>query len=453
MGACFDMSKWMLIYKVKYNVYISAFQNTKPGNESLQRELEQLRADHSVLAKELDYHTQKAKQDAVKTNDGYQDNSKLREECENFKQELESLRTVHSTTKQEVAQYKETEKSERQAKTDLEKSVSKLKEDYERLRHELEKQRANYNTAKQELEQYKNKEKLERKANFDMKHREKEKIVGQEQGHSKAMEKLRQHNIQLNEEKDRLLDQINELRNRLSVMAGHKLTDGNPGIADLSDPYRPTNLAERFRQLYDDEWTHAFEELEKHFTNREEDVINILANIIKDVDHFCDRAGRQQFGRLKHYAKLVILEPHYQHDGKEKQPLKCDSSVVMSKAQEEFTDKLLKDFRKSLGILSKTRLVQIFNDVCMSKLMWNNRKIPVLKGLNDFLDRTLELVWMMKIQDPPMEFTWSKEGDKFDKNMYTPYTIRGNTVAQCVWPAVVLHRDGPLMSKGVVQGK
>jgi hypothetical protein len=67
---------------------------------------------------------------------------------------------------------------------------------------------------------------------------------------------------------------------RLSVLAGHKLTDGNPEIADLSDPFRPTNIAEQFRQLYDDEWTCALEELGVSF-EREEEIIDFLACIIK----------------------------------------------------------------------------------------------------------------------------------------------------------------------------
>ena len=42
-------------------------------------------------------------------------------------------------------------------------------------------------------------------------------------------------------------------------MAGTKLTYNNPNIADLSDEKRPTKLAEEFSELYDNEWTDAFE--------------------------------------------------------------------------------------------------------------------------------------------------------------------------------------------------
>lgn len=48
---------------------------------------------------------------------------------------------------------------------------------------------------------------------------------------------------------------------RFSKVAGAKLSDDNSDIADLSDPNRAMKLSERFGQLYDDEWTNAFEAL------------------------------------------------------------------------------------------------------------------------------------------------------------------------------------------------
>uniref|UniRef100_K1RSL5 Uncharacterized protein n=1 Tax=Magallana gigas TaxID=29159 RepID=K1RSL5_MAGGI len=51
------------------------------------------------------------------------------------------------------------------------------------------------------------------------------------------------------------------LLTRLTKIAGSKLTNNNPDIADLNDDNRPTKLAEKFGQLYDDEWTDSMEEL------------------------------------------------------------------------------------------------------------------------------------------------------------------------------------------------
>ena len=49
---------------------------------------------------------------------------------------------------------------------------------------------------------------------------------------------------------------------RLSKFAGAQLVHQNPNIVDLSDKHRPTKLAEIFSELYDNEWTDAFEVFE-----------------------------------------------------------------------------------------------------------------------------------------------------------------------------------------------
>ena len=51
---------------------------------------------------------------------------------------------------------------------------------------------------------------------------------------------------------------------------GLQLADSNPNIADLSDATRPTKLAEMFDNLYDDEYTDAFEELDVEYNNNRE---------------------------------------------------------------------------------------------------------------------------------------------------------------------------------------
>lgn len=72
------------------------------------------------------------------------------------------------------------------------------------------------------------------------------------------------------------------IRYRLSKVAGEKLMDGNPNITDLSDVNRPTNLAEQFRELYDNEWTCAYEELQKTSGMKaEEEIVKKLGKILK----------------------------------------------------------------------------------------------------------------------------------------------------------------------------
>lgn len=63
---------------------------------------------------------------------------------------------------------------------------------------------------------------------------------------------------------------------RLSSVAGEKLRNNNPGIADLSDENRPINLGEKFSQLYDDQWTDAIEHLEEMGYSETEGIRRLL---------------------------------------------------------------------------------------------------------------------------------------------------------------------------------
>ena len=73
---------------------------------------------------------------------------------------------------------------------------------------------------------------------------------------------------------------------RLSAVAGDKLRYNNPGIADLSDEYRPNKLAEKFSELYDNEWTEFYEDLERTGNvettgNTEENIIGQLLQLLQ----------------------------------------------------------------------------------------------------------------------------------------------------------------------------
>lgn len=68
---------------------------------------------------------------------------------------------------------------------------------------------------------------------------------------------------------------------RLSKAMGNNLSDGNPSVANLSDPFRPEKMAEKFSQLYDDEWTSAFEVLTSMFSMDEKMAADCLLNVAK----------------------------------------------------------------------------------------------------------------------------------------------------------------------------
>jgi hypothetical protein len=106
---------------------------------------------------------------------------------------------------------------------------------------------------------------------------------------------------------------------RLSQLAGAKLTEGNPNIADLSDKNRPINLAEKFSELYDNEWTDALEEQMETGNKSEEEGIGILLDIVKVMclylkSHFPFPIKKFDRRSFIHYSLVSLFSKYRSHD-------------------------------------------------------------------------------------------------------------------------------------------
>lgn len=88
--------------------------------------------------------------------------------------------------------------------------------------------------------------------------------------------------------------------------------------------------------------------------------------------------------------------------------------------------------------------IQFQNDID-----WN------VKATKDYLRESLELSWLMAIQDPPvyMDTNFSTTNEQFDSNVFKQYTKSGSSIDFIVWPALYLCENGSLLIKGVAQGK
>ena len=67
---------------------------------------------------------------------------------------------------------------------------------------------------------------------------------------------------------------------RLSRFASDQMSAGNPNIADLSDKNRPTKIGEHFAELYDNEWSDAFESLSDLYKDQEDKAIQQLIDVV-----------------------------------------------------------------------------------------------------------------------------------------------------------------------------
>lgn len=58
----------------------------------------------------------------------------------------------------------------------------------------------------------------------------------------------------------------------------------------------------------------------------------------------------------------------------------------------------------------------------------------------------------MAVSDPPVYMLGDlKSGELIDSNLFRHFTKSGDYLEYVVWPALLLHKNGPVMCKGVVQ--
>ncbi|CAC5415454.1 unnamed protein product [Mytilus coruscus] len=192
-----------------------------------------------------------------------------------------------------------------------------------------------------------------------------------------------------------------EDRLRLSEAAGNTLKENNPDIADLSDMNHPTPLAEKFSSLYTDEYT---------------DAIEVIAN---DMDEA---------------ASVKVMLQWLQ-----------GQNVALSDRCLNY----VKEFQKKIAVESLVVVGQIcyVKSVTQQTLLSDNCIVKYIKICS-------ELCWMMQMSDPPLYLNFDvNSGENFNKNDYHVFTKCGRKIDYLVWPVLYLHKTGPILAKGLAQGK
>ncbi|KAK3582887.1 hypothetical protein CHS0354_009693 [Potamilus streckersoni] len=252
------------------------------------------------------------------------------------------------------------------------------------------------------------------------------------------VENLTQELENLRDQTQKLDYEVNTLRTRLSELVGAKLTNNNPAITDLSDPDRPTKLAEKYSSLYDYQWTDAFAELAKSNPKAsEKDLTGQLLNILTDGFNFCEKVRQDQVKKLEQ----LLLNPAPN--------TKSGQGSYNNQANDIFTN-YLRDAAKVSSIVAGENIYKAFiSNTTM------NTKFGNLKNLcGAYIEECVRLCWLMQVQTPPVCIDQgTKKGQTFLKDTYREYTSSGTKIAFVVWPALLLHANGPLLMKGVAQGK
>ena len=233
--------------------------------------------------------------------------------------------------------------------------------------------------------------------------------------------------------------QKDDVLTRLSAVAGDRLRNNNPGITDLSDPNRPMKIAEKFTEMYDNDWTDSMEALED-LKIQEEKCVEILLHLVTDSYEECGRILHDLNGHLE---KAVLVR---EYEDETNQP--NGSSPSDDDLPAEIT-KPIKDLRRKLADNSVLTLQQK-----LPRHLQKKRGITEdqMKACKKFIEDCIRYTWMMQMQDPPVYIEWEFSRDStIDTNILRSYTRAGNKVDFIVWPVLYLHKGGPVLNKGVVQ--
>lgn len=296
-----------------------------------------------------------------------------------------------------------------------------------------------------------------------------------------------------------------KLLTRLSSITASQVIANNPTITDLSDPNRPEKLGEQMSLVYDDQWTDATEALaDLKFDDNA--VVKTLLDLLIAIYEHCKEAADVQLSRIEEHMFLPPLENASLHspdsNGTDHQPKSPPASKAHSasriprysqksrpaltsltspdKKENEVTDfakaqkqkksmtfprgkgekvheipadvrKGIQDYRKSVF----KQVAPVVEKEIVIKLR-NNQDFgdQIVDACKRYITRCVELCWLMRIQDPPVVLSWAIPEDRvFDTNTYKYYLSTGKELDYVVWPCMYMFDGGPMIMKGVAEGK
>ncbi|XP_071177350.1 uncharacterized protein [Mytilus edulis] len=188
------------------------------------------------------------------------------------------------------------------------------------------------------------------------------------------------------------------LMQRLSMMAGMKMKDSNPAISDLSDPYRPEKLSEKFREIYDNTWTNLLDVITEKTGASDEICVKQIISALTIIYGTCKGTitnNRRDIAKLVGYPEDLFDKPY--DSGKE---------------------------RHGPVLKTLTELLQVSVISQSESVTKNIKQLPKIKTIlevggkygNAFITECLQLCLYMCTQDPPVVLDFSsKSGDVFDR--------------------------------------
>ncbi|XP_053406479.1 uncharacterized protein LOC128559256 [Mercenaria mercenaria] len=258
---------------------------------------------------------------------------------------------------------------------------------------------------------------------------------------SKAYMELQDKATRLHRMKEDLknsLQEVNDLKIRLSKLYGDKLRDNNPDLADQCDANRPTELGKRFLEIYDNEWSDAFENKAK---KDEKEKVGILHEVVVDAFYYCNEKFKGQVPQIRG----IFLQSK---DGQQKVSVSKNAQMIKS----------LNDLRMQLSTEAARNVAQEYSTSSLASIL---QRLCINSGdidpaLRKYAFSCAEICWLLLVWNDQLSLSEDKEGVPFDQETYKPFTRRLSdmeqpTVEFVVWPA--LCQEFGVLVKGVAQPK
>ncbi|MGB1270486.1 MAG: hypothetical protein ACPG5T_00290, partial [Endozoicomonas sp.] len=274
-------------------------------------------------------------------------------------------------------------------------------------------------------------------------------------GFAGNIDALEKKMVELKQEIHALGDYKEKVLSALSELVGRKLRDDNPNITDLSDSDRPMKLAEKFRQLDDNESSDCIEAIEAI-----EKAAIVEAAIVEEAVE-TDRSLENKAVRMT--AQLLKICHDVVAENVEKNRLSL-SEVLTDLADTSLADEgmnVLKNNIKEVRFENFDLKWESFGESLLREVYDRIETIGLsrqrhgqLPAVMCFIDKACSYFYKMKCQSPPMELEWLPPNmvlSAEDKGMWKPYTKlwqAGDKVDFVYWPALRQYKGGPIMEKG-----
>lgn len=284
---------------------------------------------------------------------------------------------------------------------------------------------------------------------------------------------------------NKLEKQNDKLAFRLSEAIGDNVDTGD-GVSKM-EADSPIKLAEQFQEIYDNDYTLAYEELENMASDLSvQGLTKQLLDILQLADRLCKNYSTNHLTSIKrsitglsvHIPAFSPKQPCSQNMATENTNSTClirnhwteilinrtcsKEDMPHTKAAELVTVnedsvsskdwKQILDLRRKFAYKFQDSLLEILLDVIARDFDINLKSLP---GLRDYTHKCLHICWQMSLRKNPLciKFFEIHEKTIFDTNTFRPFMRSGRYIDYVTWPPLYLHEGGVLLVKGVADGK